>query len=134
MKKLLLIILTGLCFTSCTKQLEVAGAANQNMFFQDAGVAVKNFNAVPTATGIITIDFATIFENNISRIELMSSNNASTFCTVQFIEVKGNSGMEKSYTLNDANAKGNTMYYMLRFKDNSGSWTYSPYLTVHVHN
>ena len=133
MKKSLLIILTGISIASCTKQVAKPGAANQNnLFFEDAHVAVESMNAVPSATGTVTVNFSTAFENNISRIELMSSATANTFCTTQSVDVAGNSIVEKNYSFSDANVKGSTMYYMLRFKDNNGNWSYSPYLTVHV--
>ena len=88
--------------------------------------------AVSTASNTITINFSTAFENNISRIELMSSATATTFCTTQSVDITGNSSSKKNYTFSDSNVKGSTMFYMLRFKDNSGNWTYSPYLTVLV--
>jgi hypothetical protein len=133
MKKFLLIILTGLSLVSCTKKVSApSGAANQNIFFQDANVAVENIVAVPTAASAVTINFSTAFENNISRIELMSSSSTNTFCTTQSVDITGNSSSKKSYSLSDSNVKGSTMYYMLRFKDNTGNWTYSPYLTVQV--
>jgi len=135
MKKLLLIIVTGISLVSCTKNVAKptsAGAANQNVFYQDADITVENMVAAPAVTGTVTINFSTAFENNISRIELMSSTTATTFCTTQFVDVTGNSFSKKSYSFSDTNAKGSTMYYMLRFKDNNGNWSYSPYLTVKV--
>jgi len=134
MKKLLLIILTGISLVSCTKNVvkpTSTGAANQNVFYRDADVAVQNMVAVPS-TGMVTINFSTAYENNISRIELMSSTTATTFCTTQFVEVTGNSFSKKSYSFSDNDATGSIMYYMLRFKDNNGNWSYTPYLTVKV--
>ena len=133
MKKFLLIILTGLSLVSCTKKVSTpTEAANQNVFFQNANVVVENMVAVPMATSAVTINFSTAFENNISRIELMSSKSTNTFCTTQAVDVTSNSSSKKNYSLSDTNVKGSTMYYMLRFKDNTGNWTYSPYLTVQV--
>ena len=134
MKKFLLVITTGLCLVSCTKNVSAPepGAANQNVFFQDANVAIENMIAEPSESNTVTINFSTAFENNLSRIELMSSTTTSTFCTAQSVDLSGNSSSRKSYTFSDANAKGNTMYYLLRFKDNNGNWAYSPYLTVKV--
>ncbi|MBV9963752.1 MAG: hypothetical protein JO072_16035 [Parafilimonas sp.] len=134
MKKLLLIIVTGISLVSCTKNVakpSSTGAANQNVFYRDADIVVENMVAVPS-TGAVTINFSTAFENNISRIELMSSTSATTFCTTQFVDVTGNSFSKKNYSFSDNNATGSTMYYMLRFKDNNGNWSYSPYLTVKV--
>ena len=132
MKKFLLIALTGLSIVSCTKKVSTPGAANQNVFFQDANVAVETMQAVATATSTVTINFSTAFENNISRIELMSSADNSTFCTSQAVDVTANSSAKKDYRFNDSKLKGSTMYYMLRFKDDNGNWIYSPYLTVKV--
>jgi len=133
MKKFLVIILTGISLVSCTKKISTpTGAANQNVFFQNANVDIESMVAVPTAANTVTINFSTAFENNINRIELMSSSSANTFCTTQSVDVTGNSTSKKNYTFSDSNVKGSTMYYMLRFKDNSGNWTYSPYLTVQV--
>ena len=131
MKKILLAILTGVSIASCTKTISTpSGVANQNVFFKDADVIVENMVAVPTTNSSITINFSTKFENNISRIELMSSATASTFCTTQAIDVTGNSSVKKNYSFNDSNLKGNIMYYLLRFKNNNGDWSYSPYVSV----
>lgn len=133
MKKFFVIILTSLSLLSCTKQVSTPqGAANQNMFFNNANVAVNNMVAVPTANNSVIINFSTAFENNISRIELMSSASTSTFCMAQEIEVTGNSTGKKNYSFTDSNLKGSTMYYMLRFEDNNGNWSYSPYVSVSV--
>lgn len=131
MKKILLAILAGVSIASCTKTISTPqGAANQNVFFKDADVLVENMVAVPTATNSITVSFSTGFENNITRIELMSSASATTFCTTQAIDVTGNSSVKKNYSFSDSNLKGSTMYYLLRFKNNNGDWSYSPYLSV----
>ena len=133
MKKLFVIILTSISLISCTKKVSTPiGAANQNIFFQDANVAVEDMVAVPTAANTVTISFSTAFENNISRIELMSSASTNTFCTTQAVDITDNSSSKKDFSFSDSNVKGSTMYYMLRFKDNSGNWTYTPYVTVQV--
>lgn len=136
MKKLLLIIVTGFSLISCTKNISKpssAGAADQNIFYHDSNIYVENMVAEPTATGTVTINFTTAFENNISRIELMSSTDANTFCTTQFVDVNGNSTSKRNYSFSDSRVQGSTMYYMLRFKNNNGNWSYSPYVTVKVY-
>ena len=131
MKKFFVIIVTSISLLSCTKQISTpSGAANQNIFFQDAHVSVENM--MVTSTGTVTVSFSTVFENNISRIELMSGATTNTFCLAQSVDVTGNSSVKKNYLFSDANAKGNTMYYLLRFKDNLGNWTYSNYMSVQV--
>jgi len=95
MKKFLLIALTGLSLVSCTKKVSTPGAASQNIFFQSADVVVENMIAVQTTTSSVTVNFSTAFENNLSRIELMSSADNSTFCTSQAVDVTNNSSAKK---------------------------------------
>lgn len=131
MKKFFVIILTGISLISCSKQVATPqGAASQNVFFKSAIVTVEDMAAKPTAPGNVLISFSTVFEKNISRIELMSSASPNTFCTAQAIDVTENSSAKKTYSFSDANVKGNTMYYLLRFKNNDGDWVYSSYVTV----
>ena len=133
MKKFFVIIVTSASLISCTKQISTPqGAANQNIFFKDANIAVENITAKSTAADTVTVSFSAMFENNISRIELMSSTTANTFCTIQAQDVSGNSSVQKNYSFTDVNVKGSTMYYLLRFKDNNDNWTYSSYITVKV--
>lgn len=133
MKKFFVIIVTSISLLSCTKQVSTpSGAGNQNIFFQDAHVSVENIRVTSTSTGIVTVSFSTVFENNISRIELMSSATPNTFCLAQSVDITGNSSVKKNYSFSDVNAKGNTMYYLLRFKNNLGDWTYSNYINVQV--
>jgi hypothetical protein len=133
MKKFFVIIVTSISLISCTKQAATPkGAANQNIFFQNNDVTVEYMVAKPTATNSVSISFSTSFEKNISRIELMSSTTATTFCTTQAIDVASDSSVKSTYSFNDVNIKGSTMYYLLRFKSNDGDWTYSSYITVKV--
>ena len=131
MKKFFVIIATVISLVSCSKQVSTPqGAVNQNIFFQNADVTVENMIIQPAAVNLISISFSTVGEKNISRIELMSSASPNTFCTAQAIDVTGNSAAKKTYSFSDANVKGNTMYYLLRFKNNDGDWVYSSYVTV----
>ena len=131
MKKFFVIITTAISLVYCTKQLSTPqGAVNQNVFFQNPDVTVEDMIAQPAATDSIYISFSTVGEKNISRIELMSSASPNTFCTAQAIDVTGNSPAKKTYSFNDANVKGSTMYYLLRFKSINGNWAYTNYVTV----
>ena len=131
MKKFFVVIVTSISLISCSKQISTPpGAANQNVFFRSTGVTVEDMVAKPTAPDNVLISFSAVFEKNISRVELMSSASPNTFCTAQAIDVTGNSSAKKNYSFSDANVKGNTMYYLLRFKNNDGDWVYSSYVTV----
>jgi len=88
MKKFFVIMSAVAGLTSCTKQLSAPqGAAGQSLFFQNANVAVENMAAKPTAANTVDINFTTVFQNNISRIELMSGTTANNFCTAQSADV-----------------------------------------------
>ena len=131
MKKFFVIIVTSISLISCSKQVATPqGADNQNVFFKSAGVMVEDMVAKPTAPDNVSISFSAVFEKNISRIELMSSASPNTFCTAQAIDVTGNTSAKKMYSFSDANVKGSTMYYLLRFKNNDGDWVYSSYVIV----
>lgn len=133
MKKFFVIIVTFVSLVSCTKQVaSLPGADNQNTFFKNANIAVENMTAKATATSTVTISFSTLFENNISRIELMSGTNTNNFCAIKSVDITGASSAQRNYSFTDANAKGSTMYYLLRFEDSYGNWTYSSYVTVQV--
>jgi Tfp pilus assembly protein PilV len=133
MKKFFVIMVTVSGLISCSKQVSAPQeAAIQNTFFQNANVAVQDMAAKPTAPNTVTISFTTLFQNNISRIELMSGTTANNFCSAQSVNITGNSSAKKNYSFTDENVKGSTMYYLLRFKNNDGNYAYSSYITVQV--
>lgn len=133
MKKLIFVFFTGICLVSCSKKdITSPGAANQTIFFKNANVEVEDLKTSQQPGNSVAISFSTAYENNIQRIEIMSSGNESTFCSIQGVNTGSNSQSLKSYSFQDTNLRSKTMYYMLRFKDNSGNWTYSNYCTVSI--
>ena len=133
MKKLIFVFFAGIYLMSCSKKdIEVPGAANQNVFFKNTNVEIENLKTSQEVSNAVTVSFATLYENGVQRIELMSSNNETTFCTVDGVNIDNNSQALKLYSFEDAHLKGKTMYYMLRFRDNAGNWTYSNYYTVNI--
>lgn len=133
MKKLIFVFFTGMFLASCSKQdVTLPGAANQTIFFRNANVEVDNLKALQESSGSVAVSFSVAYQNNIQRIELMSSNDESTFCSIQGIDVTSNSQTAKNYTFDDTHLKGKTMYYMLRFKDETGNWIYTNSYTVTV--
>lgn len=133
MKKLVFVFFTGIFLVSCSKKdISTPGAADQNVFFKSANVEVKNLQASVISGNAVTVNFSTVYETNIKRIELMSSASANTFCTIQSINTESNSQTLKKYSFQDTNIKGDTMYYLLRFEDGLGNWTYSDYYTVKI--
>ena len=133
MKKLVFVFFTGIFLVSCSnKEVSTPGAANQNVFFKSANVEVEKLQASQISSNEITVKFSTVYETNIKRIELMSSASTNTFCTIQGVNTDSGSTTLKQYSFQDTNIKGDTMYYLLRFEDSLGNWTYSNYCTVKV--
>lgn len=133
MKKLVFVFFTGIFLVSCSKkEVSSPGAANQNVFFKNTNIEVKNLQASQISSNAVSVNFSTVYEGNIKRIELMSSTSATTFCSIQGVNTDGNSQTIKVYSLQDTSIKGDTMYYMLRFEDNLGTWAYSNYCTVNI--
>ena len=133
MKKLIFVLFTGVFLVSCSKKdMSTPGAADQNVFLKNANVEVKDLQASQISGNAITVNFSTVYENNIKRIELMSSASTNTFCTIQGVNRDNNSQTLKAYSFQDTDIKGDTMYYLLRFEDSNGNWTYSNYCTVKI--
>lgn len=131
MKKLVFVVITGIFLISCSKkEISSPGAANQSVFFKSANIEVENLQASQVSSNEVTVNFSTVYESNIKRIELMSSTSASTFCTVEGQNSNADSQTKRMYSFQDTSVKGNTMYYLLRFEDNLGNWTYSNYCTI----
>ena len=133
MKRLIFVLITGIFLVSCSKKdVSSPGAANQTVFFKNTNIEVENLQVSQISDNGVTVSFSTAYENNIKRIELMSSASVNTFCTIQGANTEINSQTLKTYSFKDENIKGSTMYYMLRFQDNYGDWTYSNYYTVKI--
>ncbi len=130
MKKLIFVFLTGICLVSCSKkEVSSPGAANQNVFFKSSNIEIENLQITQVSSAGVIVNFSTAYENNIKRIELMGSTSVNTFCLIEGINTN-NSQTLKTYSLQDSNTKNATMYYLLRFEDNAGNWTYSNYYTI----
>ncbi len=135
MKKLSTFLLSVILLASCTKEAinapETSQAASP-VFFKDANIAVSNFTLTQTGDAAVEVKYSTLYENNVAKIELMSGKDANSFCAIEVYEPKANSNSEKQYKFEDANLKGETMFYMLRFTYSNGEWSYSGYKTINV--
>ncbi len=133
MKKFVFVFFTGFFLVSCSKEnISTPGAANQKVFYKSANVEVEDIQASSISGSAVVVNFSTVYENDIKRIELMSSASTKTFCTIQSVTTSGNSQTLKKYSFQDTNIKGNTMYYLLRFEDSLGNWAYSDYYTLKI--
>lgn len=121
-----------MALVSCSKNVSSPSGNNNNqvIFYQNQEVAVTNFSVSEASAGSVQVSFSTTYETGIQQIELLSTASVDHFCTVKIFPVSENSTSQKQYTYNDTNIKGSTMYYMLRFKDKSGNWTYSDYIVL----
>lgn len=130
MKHLLLLTIVAITFMACTKKASSpSDNTTQGVFFQNDDMVVENVVVANTAN-VETFSFSAAFKKNITRIELMSGKTISTFCTIQSVDLSGDVSQKKAYSFNDANAKEDMLYYMLRFRKSDGNWVYTPYIIV----
>ncbi len=134
MKSFFALLLTAFSFTSCTK----TAISHENskpaasIFYKDANVEVTYMNVIQSGPESVEINFSTLYEKDIQKIELMSGVDASKFCSIYVIDVTNNSESLKNYHIEDHNIKGNTMYYMFRFTYSNGDWSYSNYTLINL--
>jgi hypothetical protein len=132
MKTLIAVLSLSVLLVSCSKQTLVIPQTTQKMFYRDGNIAVSSMTAVQKNISTVTVDFATQYETNIEKIELMSGISETQLCTIDELDVTGNSNSTINYSVEDTNLKGKTMYYMLRYTLNTGDWGYTPLVSVSV--
>ena len=132
MKSLIAVLSLSVILVSCSKQALVIPQATQNIFYKDGNIAVSSMTAVKKDAATVTVNFATLYQNNIQKIELMSGTSENQLCTINAMDIKCNSHDTQSYTVDDTNLKGQTMYYMLRYTLTTGDWGYTPLVSVSV--
>lgn len=135
MKSVLGVFLFSIVIVSCSKQASAPQTPAGNVpsiFYRDNNIAVADMKATETDKSNVAISFSTLYENAISKIEIMSGNSTSTLCTIYVTNIKGSSEKTKNYTFNDDHLKGSTMYYMIRYTSEKGDWGYTPLITVKV--
>ena len=135
MKSVLGVLFFSITLLSCSKQAvppaqPVANA--QTVFYRDANIAVADMKAVQNSSSTITVSFATLYENGIQKLEIMSGNTTTTLCSIYVTTVTQSSAKSKTYSFEDTHLKGNTMYYMIRYTSSKGDWGYTPLLSVKV--
>ncbi len=131
MKPFLAVLTLSVIFLSCTKEAVVVPQATQ-LFYKDGNIAVSSMKAVQTSSSTVTVSFATLYENNIQKIEVMSGVTTTQLCTIGELDLPRNISKPTDYSVEDTNLKGKVMYYMLRYTLNSGDWGYTPLISVSV--
>ncbi len=133
MKSLIAALSLTLFLVSCSKEAAVVTkSSQQQLFYKDGNIAVSDMAAVQTNATTVTVRFATLYETNIQKIEVMSGNTATQLCTIGELDVTGNTNRTANYSVDDTNLKGKTMYYMLRYTLTTGDWGYTPLVSVSV--
>ncbi len=133
MKPLIAALSLTLFLVSCSKEAAVIPqSTQQQLFYKDGNIAVADMAAVQTNATTVTVRFATLYETNIQKIELMSGTTTTQLCTISELDVTGNTNRTANYSVDDTNLKGKTMYYMLRYTLTTGDWGYTPLVSVSV--
>ena len=128
MKKVLSAIAVIVLMASCSKKNDVIDPlqeqATSSSFFRDANLAVASMTAA-NASGKVQINFTTVYEKNISKIEVMAGDSPNYLCSIYENVSNGNSTQSKSYFVTDNAPKAQTMYYMIRYTLANGDWGYT---------
>lgn len=113
---------------SCSKKNDVLEPVQEqtttSSFFRDANLAVASMTAA-NASGKVQINFTTVYEKNIAKIEVMAGDSPNYLCSIFESAPNGNSTQSKSYTVTDNAPKAQTMYYMIRYTLTNGDWGYT---------
>jgi hypothetical protein len=104
----------------------------QDVFYSDNNITVTDFQAVYQSDNNIKINFSTLHLSGVNQIEIMSSGDDSRFCTRKIFEISSNQDGEQSFIFVDEELKGEEMFYMLRFRNAQGSWTYTNVISVQL--
>lgn len=133
MKSIIAVISLTVFLVSCSKEsLVVPQSTQQQLFYKDGNIAVSEMAAVQTNASTVTVRFATLYETNVQKIEVMSGNTTTQLCTIGELDVTGNSSKAVTYSVDDTKLTGKTMYYMLRYTLTTGDWGYTPLVSVSV--
>lgn len=127
MKKVFSVIAVVVFMTSCSKNNDVIAPVEQtttSSFFRDANLAIASMVA-SNASGKVQINFTTVYEKNITKIEVMAGDSPSYLCSIYESVPTGNSSQAKSYIVLDNAPKATTMYYMIRYSLANGDWGYT---------
>ncbi|MCZ2223902.1 MAG: hypothetical protein LC122_09760 [Chitinophagales bacterium] len=138
MRTIFSLLLATILFTSCSKKdnfIAPAEEANNNsLFFKDANLAVRSIVATANTNSSVKIDFSTLYEKNITKLELMSGETPNYLCAIYTVNLTTNSSQYKTYSTIENNPKGATVYYMIRYTLSNGDWGYTDVLKFQRNN
>jgi len=133
MKRHLIIgLLVALGFASCSKEAstpQLTAETSKTVSYKDANIAISQMQASSNSTkDQVEVSFTTLYEQGVAKIELMSGDSQNYLCSIYSVDLAGNSAQNKNYAIADTHPKAGTMYYMVRFTLNNGSWGYTDVL------
>jgi hypothetical protein len=74
----------------------------------------------------INVSFVTLYETNITKIEVLSGITTSNLCKIYEKNVSSMSNQAKAYNVIDAEPRAQVMYYTIRYTLQNGDWAMSP--------
>jgi len=131
MKHLIIGIFVVLGFASCSKEAstpQTVAEVNKAISYRDANIAISQMQASNNGKDQVSVNFTTLYEQGVAKIELMSGDSQNYLCSIYSVDLTGNSAQNKNYIISDTHPKASTMYYMVRFTLNNGDWGYTDVL------
>ncbi len=126
MKKCVLVLVIAIAFTACRKHEEEKNGSCiplNTEFFKNANLAIGTIQATQSA-GLTTVNYNTLYEKNIAKLELMSGEKSTTLCTISTQTLTSNSVTTKNYSVTSTST-GNIVYYIFRYTLTNGDWGYT---------
>ncbi len=133
-----LIVITSLLilFTSCSKKdIDAPTNTRSNsgvISFSNQNISINNFQATEISKNDLNVSFSVVYTTNVSKIELLSGASQNQLCSFYAINVAGDSNSANTFSVNDTNIKGSTMYYMIKFTLADGDWGYTPVYSLQI--
>lgn len=129
MKKIIGFLFAIVLFTSCSKQDNFIepnnSSSNNQLFYRDAHLAIQSFTVSNTNTSAVQVDFSTLYEKNISKIEIMSGETPNYLCAIYTVNLTINSAQLKSYSFADTKTSSSTAYYMIKYTLTNGDFGFT---------
>lgn len=129
MKQILFSLLIISCLTSCTKEvnyLEPEIEEAQTLFFKDQNIAITNFGVRKVNMGAVVV-FNTIYEQHITKIEVLSGVNEKQFAVIGTYPLTRISAELKTYETADFASRNASRYYKIRYTYKDGQAVETPF-------
>jgi len=128
-------LMLSMLFTSCSSKDVTAPLSNNvsaPVSYSDANIGINNFQASEVSNQELQVSFSLLYANNVTSIQVLSGSSPNQLCSFYQVNVPGNLTSATSYSVNDTNIKGSTMYFMIKFTLSDGNWGYTPVYSLQV--